>query len=176
MQNDFDELVNHISPTLHRITHKLNGRFTFFNEDDLYQEAMIHLWLSYNKGILSNKTDSYILQGCYFHLKNHIRTVIDKASVVSLHEMMDNGDLSPENLIAAETIHPGNEPDAKATQERIEMALNEREMAVLNMSCDGLTVREIGQKLNVSHVMIVKIRSGLKRKISYFKEEIGYQN
>lgn len=73
----FQELHQKLSPTIKRIAYRLNGHYRSFNHDDLYQEATIHLWSNFLKGKLSDKTDSYILQGCYFHLKNYIRKVND---------------------------------------------------------------------------------------------------
>ena len=81
----FDHLITRISPTLKRITHRLNGHHSFFDDEDLYQEAVIHLWLHYKQGSLSDKTDSYILQGCYFHLRNYLRKVQDKVPVLSIN-------------------------------------------------------------------------------------------
>ena len=69
----YPDLLKRLSPRLKGITHKLNGKFTFFNEEDLFQEAAVRLWQEFELGRLAGKTDSYILQGCYFHLKNYIR-------------------------------------------------------------------------------------------------------
>ena len=46
----FEALLKKISPTLKRITYKLNGHCAYFNNDDLFQEAVLHLWQDYNKG------------------------------------------------------------------------------------------------------------------------------
>ncbi len=48
--------------------------------------------------------------------------------------------------------------------------LTEREKEVLAFLLEGLTLREIGEKIGVSHVMVVKIKKTLRRKLS------GYQN
>ena len=57
-KNSFEEMMGKLSPTLRRITHKLNGHFTFFDEDDLFQEALEHLWVAFENGTLGDKTDS----------------------------------------------------------------------------------------------------------------------
>ncbi|PIQ87745.1 MAG: hypothetical protein COV73_02500, partial [Candidatus Omnitrophica bacterium CG11_big_fil_rev_8_21_14_0_20_43_6] len=80
----FQELHRKLSPTIKRIAWRLNGHYRSFNHDDLYQEATIHLWSNFLKGKLSDKTDSYILQGCYFHLKNYIRKVNERSNIVSI--------------------------------------------------------------------------------------------
>lgn len=86
----FEELIKKLSPKLTRITYRLNGRFSFFNHEDLYQESLIHLWLKFKQGDLSDKTESYILQGCYFHLKNYIRKNCNKVKLLSLEDMNSN--------------------------------------------------------------------------------------
>ena len=50
--------------------------------------------------------------------------------------------------------------------------LTEREKEVVFLSIDGLTVREIGVKLNISHVMVIKIKNNIKRKCISFKKEL----
>ena len=78
----FEHLIRRISPTLMRITHRLNGHHSFFDDEDLYQEALIHLWLHYEDGSLSDKTDSYILQGAIF-----LRTIFEiQVQVHILHQ------------------------------------------------------------------------------------------
>lgn len=176
MDKKYEEMVYKLSPTLHKITHRLNGRFTFFNEDDLYQEALIHLWISHQNGKLADKTDSYILQGCYFYLKNHIRTIVDKAPMASLNELIDNCDISLED-----TLYDNRQDSVKIIDERLvreyaEDKLNDRENEIISMAAEGMTVREIGKKLNISHVMVIKIRAGLKKKMVVLNRERGYQN
>ncbi|MCX5704439.1 MAG: hypothetical protein NT066_08150 [Candidatus Omnitrophica bacterium] len=98
----FEILLKRISPTLKRIAYRLNGHFSFFNDEDLYQEALIHLWLDFKEGKLSDKTDSYILQGCYFYLKNYIRKNYDKANLISLEKQNNQEceDFDLENVLS----------------------------------------------------------------------------
>ena len=102
MRTNFEDLIRKLSPTLRGITHKLNGHFTFFDEDDLFQEALGHLWVHYNQDKLNDKTDSYVLQGCYFHLKNYIRKTQDPAKLVSLQKLYEDGDLTLESFLGYE--------------------------------------------------------------------------
>jgi RNA polymerase sigma factor (sigma-70 family) len=176
MNTQFEDMMKKLSPTLRRIAHRLNGRFTFFNEDDLFQEAITHLWLTYNKGTLSDKTDSYILQGCFFYLKNYIRTALDKATLTSLQELINESESPLEELIAAKGNSATDVIDDKLIKEYTDARLDDRERKVLELAYEGLTVREIGRRLGISHVMVVKIRGRLKKKITHFKDERGYQN
>ena len=167
MKDKFEDLIRKLSPTLRRITHKLNGHFTFFDEDDLFQEALENLWISYNNNKLSDKTDSYVLQGCYFYLKNYIRTTLDKAKLVSLQKLTEEGDSSVEAFLGYEDHRIEENVENKAILESEAVRrMTGRERAILKLSMDGMTVREIGQKIGVSHVMVIKIRKNMRKRFS----------
>ena len=164
MKEPFEDIIRKLSPTLRRITHKLNGHFTFFDEDDLFQEALENLWIAYNKNKLSDKTDSYVLQGCYFHLKNYIRKTMDKARLVSLQKLTEEGDSSIEAFLGYEDRRIEENVESKAISESEAVRrMTGRERAILKLSMDGMTVREIGQKIRISHVMVVKIRKNMRK-------------
>lgn len=164
----FEELVKKLSPTLKRITYRLKGNFTFFNVDDLYQEALLHLWMDFQDNKIADKTDSYVLQGCYFHLKNHIRTVQDKAHLDSLDTLINNNE---ENLNLEQRL-PAEDPrvyfeylDNKLLVETIQNnGLSPREKHILSLFAQGLTTRQIGERLGVSHVRVVKLAAIIRRK------------
>ena len=179
MENTFETLMNRLSPTIRRISHRLNGHFTFFNDDDLCQEALTHLWVIFQKGTLSDKTDSYILQGCYFHLKNYIRTSMDKVSFTSFEQPIDEDGTMLEEVIASPAQSQEEQLEYKSLYEEAQKkGLTKREIDILNMSRDGLTVREIGRRLDISHVAVVKLRKKIRVKCEKLKYEIkrSYQN
>ncbi len=169
---EFASLVKRISPKLKGITYKLNGHFTFMNHDDLYQEAVLHLWSDFAQGRIQDKTDSYILQGCYFHLKNYIRTVSDKAGLVSLQALVD-----AEGIPLEERLPAGDHEDyvrylsSKMIIDDVEaQGLGDREQQVLALSAQGLTVRQIGAKIGISHVRVIKLRSRLKERFQKLRD------
>lgn len=169
----FEILIKRISPKLKGIAYKLNGRFTFMNHDDLYQEALLGLWLDFQKGKLSDKNDSYILQGCYFRLKNYIRTVNDKANLVSLDALIETEKQGWEEKLPVD--NPQKYFDClenKLLVERIKNQIPERQKQVLELCLEGLTIREIGQRMGVSHVAVVK----LKNRIKEILEKIQYKS
>ena len=176
----FDVLMKRISPTLQRITQKLNGHFTFMDHEDLFQEALLHLWADFQGGALDDKTDSYLLQGCYYHLKNYIRTVQDKAPLVSLNDMVDEEAVRLEEILEAEDVAVFDYVDGKMQVEALlESGLTQRERDVLALSMEGMTTREIGQKLGISHVAVVKVRNKLKgryERLNGKNPTTGYQN
>jgi len=156
----FEELLKSISPVLKRITYKFNHRSSFFDAEDLYQEALIHLWNNFRSGRLDNKTKSYILQGCYFHLKNFLRKESPKIQLVDLDALTNT---------ESETAYSPASDDELDTKFLIEKIQNNgltiREKEVFSLCLSGLTVREIGSKLGISHVMVVKIKKGMRKKL-----------
>lgn len=171
----FEVMVNRVGPVLHRIAHRLNGHFTFIDEDDLYQEALMHLWRSLEKGVLDDKTDSYILQGCYFHLKNYLRVALDKARLVSLYKLLDEEDEHTlEDILSVTDTKSFDNMDEALLKEKFESSgLNSREKEILSLLMDGLTMREVGERLGISHVMVIKIKNKIKEKCSGLRPIMG---
>lgn len=168
----YQELLKRLSPRLKGITHKLNGKFTFFNEDDLFQEAAVRLWQDFRLGRLSDKTDSYILQGCYFHLKNYIRKKYDKKNTFSLEELLINGDACEDRLACLSSPEPFESLHVRVAEEEMKAACrDEREGAILRLSLHGFTVREIAAELGISHVLVVRLRKRMREKLSLLAGE-----
>jgi len=176
----FDVLMKRISPTLRRITQRLNGHFTFMDHEDLFQEAALHLWADFQDGSLSNKTDSYLLQGCYYHLKNYIRKVQDKAPLVSLNSMTDEEAVRLEDILKDEDVAAFDYIDGKMQVEALfKTGVTQKERDVLALSMEGMTTREIGKKMGISHVAVVKVRNKLKSRYEQLNRSgpgTGYQS
>ena len=176
----FDVLINRISPTLQRITQKLNGRFTFMDHDDLLQEAILHLWVDFQNGRLHDKTDSYVLQGCFYHLKNYIRKVQDSVTVLSLSSVADEEAGRLEEILEADDVAAFDYVDGKMQVEALlESGMTQREREILAYSMEGMTTREIGARLGISHVSVVKVRNRIKERWERLhgpREERSYQN
>lgn len=164
----FEELAKKISPILKRITYRLNGHYSTFNHDDLYQEALLRLWLDFNEGKLADKTQSYILQGCYFHLKNYIRMHYDKAGIVSIDSMVNSAgdELRIDEIISIEDpVSIFDKLNSELIIEAIQNnGLTSREKEVFNFALEGLTTREIGSRMGISHVRVVKIKAKIREK------------
>jgi RNA polymerase sigma factor (sigma-70 family) len=154
---------------LKRITKKLNGNHSFFDDDDLYQEALCRLWINYCEGILCDKTDSYILQGCYFHLRNYLRKTKDSTILVSLNAPVGESGTELEELMSVDEDSYYSYLESKLQFEAAEKQyLTEREKSVLMFSLEGMSMREIGAKMGISHVMVLKIRNRIKDKYVQF--------
>ena len=172
----FEEIHKKLSPTIKRIAYRLNGRYRSFNHDDLYQEASFHLWNNFLQGKLSDKTDSYLLQGCYFHLKNYIRKVNERSNIVSIDAALNAdenttvGDLLGESW-ATEDCR--NDLHNKFLAQSIaNNGFNPREKRLLEYFSQGLTTRDIGKRMGVSHVSIVKMLQKIRVKSKVHLDKI----
>ena len=116
----FEELIERISPKLKGIIYKIHGSFHSLSEEDLYQEAVLQLWVDHNNGKLSDKTDSYILQSCYFYLKNYMRSLQDKTSLMSMNMPMGEGGAEFQDVLSSQEEPPVEEgPDIDTLMERV---------------------------------------------------------
>jgi len=166
---NFETLTRKLSPTVKRIAYKLNGRYRSFSHDDLYQEALLHLWNDFNAGKLEDKTDSYILQGCYFYLKNYIRKVNERPNVISLDMMVgDEEGVSLEEILY---LKFGIQEDCRnflntkfLVEDIQNNGFNPREKRILMYLRDGLTTRDIGKRIGLSHVSVVKTVKKIREK------------
>jgi len=165
----YDLLLKKIAPSLKRIAYKLSRKSPFCAYDDLYQEALIRLWENFSFGKLTDKTDSYILQGCYFHLKNYIRKNSNKAHIVSIDCGISDEDGYhglPEavlDLRSADSLV--DDTHCRMLIEQINNnGLTMQEKKVFNFALEGLTVREIGSRMGISHVRVVKLRHTIAAK------------
>ena len=82
----FEDLTKKLSPKLKGITKKIGSEFSFFDDEDLYQEALLYLWEGWNKDEFCDKTDSFILKGCFFFChclfnKRYVSTNHDSTSI-----------------------------------------------------------------------------------------------
>lgn len=168
----FEELKLKLNSRLKAVAHKLNGRAAFLNEEDLYQEGLMHLWQCFEKGLLSDKTESYIVQGYYFHLRNYLRTELDKVSLVSFESFRNEEGREFEENIPSLQCEPltGTLDSKLAADTLMNNGLTKREKEVCALFLEGLTVREIGSRLGISHVRVVKIKDNIRRKYSYLLE------
>jgi RNA polymerase sigma factor (sigma-70 family) len=173
----FDLLIRRIGPTLKRITRKLNGHHSFFDDDDLYQEALTHLWVSFRQGSIEDKTDSYILQGCYYHLRNYLRTVQEHATFVSLNNPIGDDSVTLEESLSAEEMglldYVVGKLDVEALEEQ---CLTAREKTILDLFLEGMSMREIGSRLGISHMMVWKIRNKIKEKYIRFNTPLARES
>ncbi|TBR16255.1 sigma-70 family RNA polymerase sigma factor, partial [bacterium] len=134
----------------------------------LFQEAVIHLWEDFNAGKLDDKTDSYILQGCYFYLKNYLRKAGTNKVLISLDGVVQNEEHGLDGFAFLSDPKAEDYPDRLNNKMLVDTIMNNgltgREKEILSFFKDGLTTREIGKKIGVSHVRVVKLMQGIREK------------
>jgi len=168
---EFSELVKKFSPRIKQLAARIPPFSQAIDQEDLYQEMLFHLWERWKNGEFEDKTDGYIIGSCYFHLKNYLRKFREKAKLVSLQEPLGEDGIPLEELI------PDQKPliserwdDAIFIQQMKEKELTRREKEVTELLCQGYTLREIGTKLGISHVRVLKIKENIGKKF----KKLGY--
>jgi len=128
--------------------------------DDLFQEALIHLWITETRR--PGQTKSWYLHSCKFHLLHYLASGRSVDSIkrrdgqidfeaesdyeVGVRGVLDTGDSVLSAVCARELIA------------LLSRQLLPPEKAVLECLADGLGPREIGRRLNISHTMVIKHR------------------
>lgn len=166
-EQTFHRLVNELTPTLRKISRK-NRYLGFIDKDDLYQEAVINLWNRFKEGRLENKTSSYILRGCYFHIQNYIRTHKVRNNILSLEEPIA---FREEEIFRLKDIIPDENQDTLAqlnsrliVDDIMNNGLTKREKDVFKLLYTGINLRQIAKKLGISHVRVVKLKQNIRDK------------
>lgn len=174
----FEERLNRIKPRLRAISRRLQRKYILLSEQDLYQEAALHLWDESRKNALCDKTESYVLQGCYFFLKNYIRTHYTRIERQSLplETAADSHDRLPDILskLAADEYGSSRAHDrieVASLKEAVQKCLLPREEEILSCYLGGFTTREIGKRMGISHVRVVKIGKAIRDKCKSIREE-----
>lgn len=159
---DFTGLYNRLSPRLRWIAKRRSNGSILTKDDELYQEMCIYLWDTYKDGIPDGINDAYIVKGCEFHILNYIRTHKEKVRLCGLEAPInENGDTLKDLLPdASEDID--RVIDRKLTFEAImDNGFTKREKEISPLLQQGLTTREIGKRLGISHVMVVKLKKNM---------------
>lgn len=164
---NFTRMAKELSPSLKRLSRK-NRHLGFIDKDDLYQEALINLWSRLEKGELNDKTASYIVRGCYFHIQNYIRTHKVRNNVLSLEEpiVFEEGRQS-----CLKDMLKDEKPDLLSqlnsrfiVDDIMNNGLSKREKDVFRLLYKGLNVRQVAKRLGISHVRVVKLRQNINHK------------
>jgi DNA-directed RNA polymerase specialized sigma24 family protein len=133
--------------------------------DDLYQEAMIHLWLTEKRR--PGQTESWYLKSCKFRLRHYLAS---GRSVDSRKRRI--GQLNCEiGVYGADEfpapVDPGDPVFGLVSTRDLMSVLSCHllpvEKAVLGYLADGLGVREIGRRMDISHTMVRRHRTAIAR-------------
>ncbi|MFH1416091.1 MAG: sigma-70 family RNA polymerase sigma factor [Elusimicrobiota bacterium] len=166
----FEELLDELSPGLVAISKNISSNDSSFDSDDMVQEMMINLMNRWKNSEIEGFNNSYILQSCWFHIKNHLRKYNRSYETLTLDEYTD--DDRSKGLIDVYDNSDENEDEyelleGKILKEDIEKEdLTEREKEVLSLTLGGYTLRETAAALKISFVRVHKILNNIKSKAS----------
>ncbi len=173
---DFDALLKRISPRLKNLSRhllKIQNNQRSFNAEDIFQEMCIHLWQKFRNGVPPEFNDAYIIKGCEFHIRNYLRKKTDKFKLISLDEPINETGLSLKDIL----INTKSGPDVCLNNILIHeirnTLANNKEKDVFNLLIQGHTVRSIGERLGISHVMVVKHKNRIIKRCR--NNVFGYQ-
>ena len=162
---NFEEILKKITPKIKQLAVRYNGWNTFANEDDFFGEMVLHLREKWLSGDLKDKTESYVIQSCYFHLRNYLRVTQEKRDVVSIYDTITGDD-----DMTLEEIIPDNRkevPEEKMFMDRVRNnGLTKLEKEIFEFLYEGYTAREIGEKLHISHTMVLRHKKDIAVKVS----------
>ncbi len=162
---DFDTLFEKISPRLKRVARSRNGHGSFIDDGDLYQEMCIHLWNKFKDGVPDGINEAYIVRGCEFYILNYLRKVREKVILLSLEESVNENGKTLKDILPDIKEPVDRCIDRKAVIEDVKNnGFSRREKEVFLLLLEGYTVREIGGKLGISHVMVVKFKQRIIKK------------
>ncbi len=163
--NNFEDFFQEIRMPLRIMVRRLNGHHQELDDEDLFQEASIHLWQRFCNNELVDKNKSYILKSCYFNLKNYLRNKSFSYRLTSLEEPIDDSGTTLKDVLPCEKGLNGDSDELEKSLliEGIKKCgLTSREKEVLELFLQDLTTREIAKQLNVSHVRVVKLMASIK--------------
>ncbi|MDD2353186.1 MAG: sigma-70 family RNA polymerase sigma factor [Candidatus Caldatribacteriota bacterium] len=167
-KRELDEIINRLRYQLKAIIRKLNLHHQYIDGEDLYQEILLYLWQQNRDGKLKNKNDSYILQGCYYYLKNYLRKYVRSESKKSDYNQYYNlpkqGNESGKDNQFDYHNHTTYDMDEYLYYDDFKKELSYKERALLNLKLKGLSSREIGKELGISHTMVLKMRKKMVEK------------
>jgi RNA polymerase sigma factor (sigma-70 family) len=167
LQMNFQNLVIKITPKLKQFAFRYNGWHTFCDEGDLFNEMVLHLWKKWRDKSFKDKTESYIVQSCYFYLRNYLRVIQEKQGFVSLNEPINEDGLMFEEIISDQAIPIIEIIEEKLFVDRVmNNGLSKTEKIIFELLYKGFTIREIGKKLNISHVMVLKHKKKMIDKVT----------
>lgn len=161
----FESLFNNISPRLKGIARWYKRTGCLFSEDDLYQEMCIYVWNNYKKGLPEDINEAYVIKGCKFHMLNYLKKDSRAKITMSLERPIDENGTMMRDLIPSNDEPLHRRISKNLTIDKIRNnGFSKNEKRVFSLLLEGYTVREIGQRMGVSHVMIVKYKNSLIEK------------
>ena len=140
-------------------------------EEDLLQEAIIHLWLREKQH--PGQSQSWYIQSCRLYLQNFLR----KGRSVDGGKRRRNAELRIDVEAQAELERCVDDTFLSLVCARDLLAelckwLTSVEKQILSLSHEGLSLREIGEQLDLSHTSVIR----RQRNIAALARKLGLQS
>ena len=130
-------------------------------QDDLTQEGLVHLWLREQQ--CPGQSESWYLQSCRFFLQNFMRNGRSVDSLRRGGSLLCSSELDEcmEQADEDGSLTNGSVLALVSTREIMSLLskwLTPVERNILQCLADGLGVREIASRLNISHTSVIRYR------------------
>lgn len=161
---DFRILLEKITPALKAIARR-HLLYSFYSEEDLYQEMCLYLWQHYGQGLPIGINESYVIKGCEFHIQNFLRKGRPKVVLSSLDEIISSGGQTLGDILEDKKENFSSRMEDNLTVDKLKnIGLTDREKSVLSCLLKGCTVRETAGQMGISHVMVLKYKKNIIKK------------
>ncbi len=130
-------------------------------EEDLIQEAIIHLWLREKEH--PGQSQSWYIQSCRLHLQNFLRKgrSVDSGKHRQTDSLRDGEDEEPEEVNGGPHDTLFAIVCARDLVSELSKWLSPVEKQILNLGVEGLSLREIAIRLGLSHTTVIKYRRNI---------------
>jgi RNA polymerase sigma factor (sigma-70 family) len=161
----YNELFETIKLRLKKIAVHYNNFVPLMDAADLYQEMIIYLWQKYKDGVPEGINENYIVKGCEFHIRNLMRKSQENVNKVTLDIEIDRKGHKLFDLIP-----DGSRPITEDIDKSIALnyirknGFSKKDKKIFFLFLQGYTARQIGVKLNISHVAALKSKNKLLEK------------
>ncbi|HAM38311.1 MAG TPA: hypothetical protein DCP53_02760 [Elusimicrobia bacterium] len=166
---NFNDIIELVKKELEQISLRYNNYSNYVDKNDLFSEMILHLWQEWKCKKFDNKTKSYIIQSCYFYLRNYLRINEDKYKILSLDDSVNDDGLTVKDTISDNSVPMLDVVEYDMVfQKIVNNGLSRIEKEIYKLIYNEYTVREIGKKLNISHTMVVKHKKNILKKVSKY--------
>jgi RNA polymerase sigma factor (sigma-70 family) len=129
-------------------------------EEDLIQEAIIHLWLRERES--PGQSRSWYIQSCRLHLQNFLRKGRSVDDGKRRHTRGPVIEMEPQEDLEARVDNTiFSFVCARDLMAELSKWLTPREKTILALAHEGLSLREIGERLNLSHTSVLRHRRNI---------------
>ena len=142
--------------------------------EDLTQEALVHLWLREKER--PGQTRSWYVQSCRFHLQNYLRNGRSVDSPRRHRFLCVSAETEAFRAVPSdhESVSSRSVLALVSTREILSLLgkwLSPVERGILSCLAEGLGMREIASRLNLSHTSVIRYR----RKIASLAVRLGVE-